>query len=183
MKRLAPDHFSSIDSLFEPPSYMTELYFATGRGVNSVLLDEKAALALRSERMLALCVLDYMIISNHVHLLVKDAGSDVIAQSVHRGRTDPEYNQPEQSLVREKRGGKRLRWAVRVSFKTIKSELGSKSAHREVIEVDGTYALREEGKAYEHEIGRENETLRFENTQYWNDKRYCRRPNLLQPAS
>ena len=52
----------------------------------------------------------------------------------------------------------------------IKSELASKAAHREVIEVDGSYALREEGEAYEREMGGENEVLRFENTRSWNDK-------------
>ena len=42
-----------------------------------------------------LCVLDYMVTSNHVHLLVKDTGGDVIAQSMQliAGRTAQEYNE------------------------------------------------------------------------------------------
>jgi hypothetical protein len=52
----------------------------------------------------------------------------------------------------------------------VKSELASKAAHREVIEVDGNYALREEMEAYGHEINRENDALRLENSRYWDDK-------------
>ena len=42
-----------------------------------------------------LSVLDYMITSNHIHLLIKDNGGDVIAQSMQliAGRTAQEYNQ------------------------------------------------------------------------------------------
>jgi putative transposase len=40
-------------------------------------------------------MLDYVVTSNHVHLLVKDTGGDVIAQSMQliAGRTAQEYNQ------------------------------------------------------------------------------------------
>jgi REP element-mobilizing transposase RayT len=40
-------------------------------------------------------VLDYIVTSNHIHLLVKDTGSNVIAQSMQliAGRTAQEYNQ------------------------------------------------------------------------------------------
>jgi len=39
-------------------------------------------------------VLDYLMTSNHIHLLVKDTGSNVIAQSMQliAGRTAQEYN-------------------------------------------------------------------------------------------
>jgi putative transposase len=42
-----------------------------------------------------LWVLDYMVTFNHVHLLVKDTGGDVIAQSMQliAGRTAQEYNE------------------------------------------------------------------------------------------
>jgi putative transposase len=41
------------------------------------------------------CVLDYLVTSNHVHLLVKDTGGEVVAQSMQliAGRTAQEYNQ------------------------------------------------------------------------------------------
>ena len=40
-------------------------------------------------------VLDYLMTSNHIHLLVKDTGSNVIAQSMQliAGRTAQEYSQ------------------------------------------------------------------------------------------
>lgn len=42
-----------------------------------------------------LCVLDYIVTSNHVHLLLRDDGSDVIARSMQlvAGRTAQEFNQ------------------------------------------------------------------------------------------
>ncbi len=42
-----------------------------------------------------LCVLNYVVTSNHIHLLVKDSGKNVIAKSLQliAGRTAQEYNQ------------------------------------------------------------------------------------------
>jgi hypothetical protein len=49
----------------------------------------------------------------------------------------------------------------------VKSELGFKAAHREAIEVDGTYALREQREAYGDDFDGENEALSSENTRFW----------------
>jgi REP element-mobilizing transposase RayT len=48
-----------------------------------------------AKKRFGLSVLDYMITSNHIHLLIKDNGADVIAQSMQliAGRTTQEYNQ------------------------------------------------------------------------------------------
>ena len=48
-----------------------------------------------AKKRFGLCVLDYGITSNHVHLLVKDTRPNVIAQSMQliAGRTAQEYNQ------------------------------------------------------------------------------------------
>ncbi|HWP57912.1 MAG TPA: transposase [Candidatus Acidoferrales bacterium] len=48
-----------------------------------------------AKKRFGLCVLNYMVTSNHVHLLVKDTGGDVIAESMQliAGRTAQEYNQ------------------------------------------------------------------------------------------
>jgi hypothetical protein len=51
----------------------------------------------------------------------------------------------------------------------MKSELGSKAAHREVIEQDETYVLREESEAYRSNFARENEVLSSENARFWNE--------------
>lgn len=48
-----------------------------------------------AKKRFGLCVLNYMVTSNHLHLLVKDTGGNVIAQSMQliAGRTAQEYNQ------------------------------------------------------------------------------------------
>jgi REP element-mobilizing transposase RayT len=48
-----------------------------------------------AKKRFGLCVLDYIVTSNHIHLLVKDTGMNVIAQSMQliAGRTAQEYNQ------------------------------------------------------------------------------------------
>jgi putative transposase len=57
----------------------------------------------------------------------------------------------------------------RLSFvNEVKRELGFK-AHREVTELEGTYALREEGEAYGLNFDGENEALSSENTRFWNE--------------
>ncbi|HEV8720628.1 MAG TPA: transposase [Candidatus Binatia bacterium] len=50
---------------------------------------------LEAKKRFGLSVLDYIVTSNHIHLLVKDTGPDVIAQSMQliAGRTAQEYNQ------------------------------------------------------------------------------------------
>jgi putative transposase len=49
----------------------------------------------KAKKRFGLCVLDYMVTLNHIHLLVKDTGQDVIAQSMQliAGRTAQEYNE------------------------------------------------------------------------------------------
>src|SRR6185295_10389955 len=46
-----------------------------------------------AKKRFGLCVLDYVVTSNHVHLVMKDTGSDVIANSLQliAGRTAQEY--------------------------------------------------------------------------------------------
>jgi putative transposase len=48
-----------------------------------------------AKKRFGLCVLDYVVTSNHVHLLVKDSGEDAIAQSMQliAGPTAQEYNE------------------------------------------------------------------------------------------
>jgi hypothetical protein len=51
----------------------------------------------------------------------------------------------------------------------LKSELGFKAAHREVIESAGIYALREQSEAYGFNFTRKNDALSSENTRFWNE--------------
>jgi putative transposase len=48
--------------------------------------------------------------------------------------------------------------------KTVKDDLGIKAMHREVLEADGTYALREPSEAYTRNLTGENKALSSENT-------------------
>ena len=48
-----------------------------------------------ARKRFGLCVLNYMVTSNHIHLLVRDAAPNVISQSIQliAGRTGRDYNQ------------------------------------------------------------------------------------------
>lgn len=50
----------------------------------------------------------------------------------------------------------------------LENQLGVKAAHRNVIEGDGGYALREPAEVYAGHITSENEALSLENTILWN---------------
>jgi hypothetical protein len=64
-------------------------------------------------------------------------------------------------------GRKQLQLAVLAFVEKVKSELGIKALHRELEQVDGTYALRESGEAYRGQINSKNEALTSENTISW----------------
>jgi hypothetical protein len=51
------------------------------------------ALGFEAKKRFSLSVLNYVVTSNHVHLLVKDAGEDVIADSMQLIAGRSEYNQ------------------------------------------------------------------------------------------
>jgi len=53
-----------------------------------------------ARRRYGLCVLNYMVTSNHIHLLVQDTGKDVISRSMQliAGRTAQAYNQRKHRL-------------------------------------------------------------------------------------
>jgi putative transposase len=80
----------------------------------------------------------------------------------------------EEALTRE-RVARESRWSEavavgRLSFvNEVKRELGFKAVHREVTELEGSYALREEGEAYGLNFDGENEALSSENTRFWNE--------------
>ena len=52
---------------------------------------------------------------------------------------------------------------------TVKNDLGVKARHRDVIEADGTYALREPSEAYAGKITGKIEALRAQNTILWDE--------------
>jgi len=221
--------------------------------------------AFEAKKRFGLSVLNYVVTCNHVHLLVKDTGRDVISQSIQliAGRTAQEYNQRKNrqgafwedryhataieadehlhrclvyidlNMVRagvvnhpirwkhgdyreiqdpparyalldlqgltalcgfEKAGdfqkahrdwvdealkremvARESRWSEAVAVgslsfvNTVKSELGFKAAHREVIEQGETYVLREESEAYRSNFAGENQVVSAENARFWSE--------------
>jgi putative transposase len=218
-----------------------------------------------AKKRFGLSVLNYIVTCNHVHLLIKDTGSNVIADSMQliAGRTGQEYNQrkarhgafwedryhataieadehlhrclvyidlnmvragvvshpsnwphsgyweiqnppkrygiidlPElsslcgfngvtdfqqahrewvtealsrESLVREGNWSEAIAVGNLNFIEKVKSELGSKAAHREVTQLEATHVLREEGEAYGRNFGGKAEPLSLENTRFWNE--------------
>ncbi len=51
----------------------------------------------------------------------------------------------------------------------VQNDLGVKAMHREVLQTDKTYALRESAEAYAGNFIGKNEALRSENTVFWNE--------------
>jgi hypothetical protein len=75
-------------------------------------------------------------------------------------------------------GGQTLRddrWSESIAVgslpfvETVKNDLGIKAMHREALETDGTYALREPAEAYARKLTGRNEALSSENTLLWNE--------------
>jgi len=218
-----------------------------------------------AKKRFGLSVLNYMVTSNHIHLLVKDTGPHVIPQSMQliAGRTAREYNQrkgrqgafwedryhataieidehlrhclvyidlnmvragvvnhpaqwtysgyheiqdpPERyavidlpelmglcgftavgdfqqahrQWVGEALDGKMAvrddRWSEAIAVGSLafvdqmRSALGVKAMHREVVQLDGTYTLREEREAYGGDFASENDPLRLDNTIPWEE--------------
>ena len=75
-----------------------------------------------------------------------------------------------QMVMREDRWSEAIAVGSLSFAEKVKGELGFKAAHREVIEADGMYTLREGSEAYGSNFGGESEALRFENGRFWNGK-------------
>ena len=80
-----------------------------------------------AKKRYGLSVLDYMVTSNHIHLLVKDTGANVIAESMQliAGRTAQEYNQ--------RKGKRGAFWEDRYHATAIESD---EHLHRCLIYID-----------------------------------------------
>jgi REP element-mobilizing transposase RayT len=61
--------------------------------LNAALRSKRSKQKCEAKERFGLGVLDYVVTSNHMHLLVKDIGSNIIAQSMQlkAGRTAQEY--------------------------------------------------------------------------------------------
>lgn len=74
---------------------------------------------------------------------------------------------PDELSVRDARWSEAVAVGSLAFVEKVKSELGIRALHRELEQVDGTYALRESGEAYRGQFDSKNEVLRTENTLSW----------------
>jgi hypothetical protein len=63
----------------------------------------------------------------------------------------------------------------------LKGELGVKVLHREFEQFGGAYALREPSEGYASALASESDTLRVENTLFWNEKAKLCRHSVVRP--
>ena len=71
--------------------------------------------------------------------------------------------------VRDDRWSESIAVGNRAFIDQVKNELGFKADHRDVIESDGSYVLREPAEAYALKFAAETEALRSQNTFFWNE--------------
>lgn len=111
-----------------------------------------------AKKRFGLCVLNYMVTSNHIRLLVKDTSDDVIPQSMQliAGRTAQEYNQRksrnaalgQQMLRRDESWSRSLAVGSQAFVEKVRAELGIKARFRAEFETGDAYTLREASGAY-----------------------------------
>jgi len=71
--------------------------------------------------------------------------------------------------VRDDRWSEAIAVGSMAFVENVKNQLGVKASHRDVIEANGSYALREPEEAYGLKFVAENEALRHQNTFPWNE--------------
>jgi putative transposase len=71
--------------------------------------------------------------------------------------------------VRDDRWSEAIAVGSLAFVEAIKNDLGIKATHREVIQTDGSYTLREPSELYVRGFAGKNEALRLENTFFWDE--------------
>ena len=125
-----------------------------------------------AKKRYGLSTLNYMVTSNHIHLMVSDSGDrDTIPKSIQliAGR-----NRIEQSLL--SRGQSReIKWTEGIAvggksfIETTLKKLGIKAKSRKVVGSNKSYELREPAVPYGANFTPENVPLRLQNTYFWSD--------------
>ena len=82
---------------------------------------------------------------------------------LHAQRQWIEITLRDELAVRDARWSEAVAVGSLAFVEKVKGELGAKALHRELEQIDGTYALRESGEAYRGQIDSKNEALRPEN--------------------
>ena len=81
-----------------------------------------------------------------------------VEQTLESGRT-----------VRDNRWSEAIAVGSLVFVESVKSELGGRAIHRGFEQKDAAYALRERDEAYNGDFSGKSESLRLENTVFWNE--------------
>ena len=81
-----------------------------------------------------------------------------------------EHGMENGSLMRDDRWSESIAVGTLGFAEKVKNELGFKAAHRDVVEAEGTYALREPAEVYASNFTGESEALRSQNTFFWNER-------------
>lgn len=74
--------------------------------------------------------------------------------------------------VRDDRWSEAIAVGSLAFIETVKNDLGVKAAHRDMVKLDGSYALREPTEAYAGKATGKNEALRTQNTILWDESVY-----------
>lgn len=72
-------------------------------------------------------------------------------------------------MMRDDRWSELIALGNREFVENARDELGAKALHRDVIEADGVYTLREQAEAYGLSFVTQSEALRAKNTFFWNE--------------
>ncbi len=140
-----------------------------------------------AKKRYGLVILNYMVTSNHVHLLVADDGDRMsIPRSIQlvAGRTGQEYNQRKDQFIDAHRkwvasfleDGDYVRegkWTQSIAIggerfvKNTNQALGIRATGRKVVEAGEAYQLREPQVTYPANLGLKNDDIGAENTYFW----------------
>jgi predicted RNase H-like HicB family nuclease len=92
-----------------------------------------------------------------------------IALHLRGMREDGEQGLENGLLMRDDRWSESIAVGSLAFIDQVKNELGFKADHRDVIESDGSYVLREPAEAYALKFAGGNEAPRSQNTFFWNE--------------
>ncbi|MFZ0449899.1 MAG: transposase [Desulfatiglandaceae bacterium] len=141
-----------------------------------------------AKKRFGLSMLNYMVTSNHIHLLARDKGArDVIPKSIQliAGRTGQEYNQRKnrKGSFREDRyhatavetAKYLIQCLVYMDMDMVRAGVvrhpseWAISGHNEINAPHGSYELQEPPAPYKGILAHKNEALRPENSYIWDD--------------
>ncbi len=126
------------------------------------------AVAFGSQEVVRFIGAHYVVTSNHLHLLRKDAGR-TLSRKVRPNRQWVEQALENGRTARDDRWSEAIAVGSLTFVENVKSALGIKVMHREFEQIGGAYALREPGEPYAGDSRSESDALRLEKIIWWDD--------------